>query len=306
MRFFLSFVIKLLPFYFNILLGYIAGKKLQLNQEMISRLMFYMINPLVIFNGVLNTNLNASVLSLPILTFTISCTLCIVFYRLGRRIWRDASRNIMAFSAGSGATGYFGLPLAMMIFDEEVEGLYIMALLGVTLYDSSLGYYITFKGHYTPSQCVMRILRLPTLYAFLLALILNLIQFPMPEVYQDFITPIKGVYIVFGMMIIGIGLAGLTHFKLDLKFIGMTFLAKFLVWPFLVWLIITIDRSFLGLYHPLSHQVLILLAIVPLAVNTVIMASLTNWHPEKAAATVLLSTLFALFYVPFMSSLFLF
>jgi malate permease and related proteins len=305
MRFFISFIVKLLPFYFNILLGYIAGKRLQLNQEMISKLMFYMINPLVIFNGVLHTKLNSSVLTLPILTFVISCTLCILFYRLGRRIWADASKNIVAFSAGSGATGYFGLPLAMIIFDEEVEGIYVMALLGVTLYDSSLGYYIMFKGHYTPRECFMRILRLPTLHAFLLGLFFNLIQLPMPDVYHDFITPIKGVYIVLGMMIVGIGLAGLTHFKLDLKFIGMTFFAKFFLWPLFVLLIIAADRNFFGLYHAVSHQVLILIAIVPLAVNTVIMSSLTNWHPEKAAATVLLSTLFALFYIPFMTSLFL-
>ena len=103
----------------------------------------------------------------------------------------------------------------------------------------------------------------------------------------------------------GIGLAGLTQFKLDFKFVGKTFLAKFLVWPLLIFLIVALDRAFLGLYDPISHQALILISIVPLAVNTVIMASLMKSQPERAAATVLLSTLFALFYVPFMTSFFL-
>lgn len=305
MPFAFTFAIKLLPLYFNILLGYIAGKKLQANQETISKLMFYMISPLIIFNGVIHTKLNAIILSLPILTFVISCTLCVIFYRFSRKIWKDASKNIMAFSAGSGATGYFGLPLALMIFDQQAEGVYIMALLGVTLYDNSLGYYISVKGSYTPMECIKKVLTLPTLYAFFLGLMINLFHLSLPEVYTDFITPIKGVYIVMGMMIIGIGLADLTDFKLDFKFVGMTFLAKFLAWPLFVFLIIAFDQYFLGLYDQTSHQVLILISIVPLAINTVIMASLMKCQPERTAATVLLSTLFALLYVPFMTSFFL-
>lgn len=305
MPFAVSFAIKLLPLYFNILLGYIAGKKLQANQETISKLMFYMISPLIIFNGIIHTELNATILTLPILTFAISCTLCIIFYRFSRKIWTDSSKNIMAFSAGSGATGYFGLPLALLIFDQQAEGIYIMALLGVTLYDSSLGYYISVKGTSPPLQCIKKILTLPSLHAFLLGLIVNFFHIPLPDIYTDFITPIKGVYIVMGMMIVGIGLAGLTEFKLDFKFVGMTFLAKFLAWPLLVLLIISFDRAFLELYDPISHQALILISIVPLAINTVIMASIMKCQPEQIAATVLLSTLFALLYVPFMTSLFL-
>lgn len=127
----------------------------------------------------------------------------------------------------------------------------------------------------------------------------------MPEIYTDFIEPMKGVYVVLGMMLIGIGLSGLTELKFDLKFIGMTFLAKFLAWPLLVLLIITLDQTFFGAYDPISYKVLILVSIVPLAVNTIIMSTLTHCHPERSAATVLLSTLFALVYVPVMTTLFL-
>ncbi len=125
MSFATTFAIKLLPLYFNILLGYIAGKKLEANQESISKILFYMIGPLIMFNGIIHTQLNASVLTLPIVTFTISCVLCIIFYRFSRKIWTDSSKNLVAFSAGSGATGYFGIPLALMIFDQQAEGVYI-------------------------------------------------------------------------------------------------------------------------------------------------------------------------------------
>ena len=305
MPFAVTFAIKLLPLYVNIFLGYLAGKKLQVNQEAISNLLFYMIAPLMIFNGVMNTKLNQSIISLPVLTFFISSALCLIFYRLSLKIWSDPTKNLMAFSAGSGATGYFGLPIAMLIFDEQVQGIYIMALLGVTLYDNSVGYYINAKGVESTRECVKKVLTLPTLYAFLFGIAFNYLKVPMPEIYTDFIEPIRGVYIVLGMMVIGIGLAGMSQFKFDFKFIGMTFLAKFLVWPLLVLFLIEMDRSFIGAYDPFSHQVLILISIVPIAVNTVVMSSLTKCQPERTAATVMLSAVFALFYVPFMTTLFL-
>lgn len=306
MPFFISFLIKLLPLYFDILLGYIAGRIIKSNQETIYKLVLYIISPLVIFNGVANTRMDGAILSLPFLTFSISCGLCLLFYYLAKRVWADASKNIIAFTAGSGATGYFGVPLAMIVFDTQAVGVYMMALLGVSMYDNSLGYYMTVRGESsTPTQCLLKVLRLPTLYAFLLGLVINYSGLSLPNFYHEFMTHIKGVYIVLGMMIIGIGLAGLTQFKLDAKFVGMAFCAKFLAWPSVVFFIIACDKAFFNFYNPVIHQVLILLSIVPLATTTVVMASLIKHHPEKTAAAVLLSTLFALIYIPVMIFLFL-
>lgn len=136
MPFALSFAIKLLPLYINILLGFVAGKKFKVGHEGISNLLFYIISPLIMFNGVINTRLDESIISLPFVTFMVSSFLCLFFYRQSKKIWSDPTKNLMAFSAGSGATGYFGLPVAMLIFDEQTQGMYIMALLGVALYDS--------------------------------------------------------------------------------------------------------------------------------------------------------------------------
>lgn len=305
MPLFTNLVIKLSPLYLNIFLGYIAGKKLEAHRDTIAKIMFYMISPLIIFNGVLHTHIDFSILSLPVLTFLVASMICLLFYRLSYRIWQDTSKNIMAFSAGSGNTGYFGIPMAMMLFDDQVVGIYIMAVMGISLYESSLGFYITAKGKYTPRECLAKLVKLPAIYALFGGLALNILHWPVPEIFYDFIGHIKGVYTVFGMMIIGLGLAGLTSFKLDLKYLGMTFLAKFLVWPLLILLIVTVDAELLGFYDLHIHKALILLSIVPLAVNSVIMASLIESYPERVAATVLMSTLFALVYVPIMATLFL-
>jgi predicted permease len=305
MSLFFTLLIKLTPLYLNILLGYLAGKLLDANRDTIARIMFFMINPLIMFNGVINTKIDVSILSVPVVTFLISSGLCILFYRLSRNIWDDSSKNVVGFSAGSGNTGYFGLALAILLFDDNTEGIYIMALLGITLYENSLGYYISAKGILSAMECLLKLFKLPSLYAFAVGLIINLAHISMPDVFGDFMVQIKGAYTVFGMMIIGLGLAGLSNFKLDMKFIGMTFLAKFLAWPLIVLTIIALDFTFFGIYNPAVYRALLLISIVPLAVNTVILASLMKTQPEKAASAVLLSTIFAIPYVPLMSMFFI-
>lgn len=297
---FSTFLFKLLPLYLNILLGYVAGKVLHTPREAIGKLMFYLINPLVMFNGILYTKIDAAILFLPILIWTISSSLCLIFLKLSNNLWKDSTKNLTAFSAGTANSGYFGLPLALLLLDKQGEGIYMISIVGIALYESSVGFYILAKGHYSAIDCLKKLIRLPTLYALTAALLLNYFQMSIPLFFKDFMCHIKGTFIVLGMMIVGISLAGLNHFKIDLKFIGMTFLAKFVFWPGLMLGLIYLDTYFFHLFTSDNHQALLLLSLVPLAVNTVILASVLNAEPEKAAVAILLSTLFALIYVPFM------
>lgn len=300
MPLFFALLLKISPLYFNMLLGFVAGKLLGTPREAIARLMFYIISPLIMFNGVLHTRVDMSILSLPFFVLTLSSMLCLLFYQLGKNMWTDSSNNLMAFGAGSGNTGYFGLPIALYLFNNQGEGVYMMALLGITIFENSIGFYICAKGTYSPLECIQKLVRLPIIYAVLAALTINYLHIPMPVIFMEFMSHIKGTYAVLGMMIIGLSLASLRHFNLDFKFLGMSFAAKFLAWPFLILLFTYIDAHWLGIYSNDIHQALILLSIVPLAVNMVIVATVLKTEPEKAAAAVLLSTIFALVYAPFM------
>ena len=296
----ISLIFKIIPLYLNIALGYFSGKFLKTSRETIARLMFYLINPIVIFNGILHTKLDASILTLPFLTFTVSSLLCLSFYFLSKQIWSDSSKNIIAFTAGSGNTGYFGLPVAILLFNDQGEGVYMMAMLGLTLYENSLGYYICAKNDMSSLKCFKELIKLPTMYALIGALFINMLQIPIPEVFNDFMGHIKGAYTVLGMMIIGLGLSEIKNFSFDFKFISMAFLAKFIAWPAVVFAIVALDTHYFNVYTLSSYKALILISIVPLAVNTAVVASILNIQPEKASIAVLLSALFALFYVPFM------
>lgn len=305
MDLFLSLFVKLLALYITILLGFIAGKYLGVKKESVATLVIYLIAPVIFFNGVLTTNISLSSLSLPLLVFTICCFICLLFYFLGGFFWKDATRNILAFISPNGNTGYFGLPVAILLFPSHIIGLFIFAGLGILLYENTLGFFVAARGHHSVRESLAKLLKLPLIYAIVLGLVANLLGIHSGPIYADLVINFRGAYIILGMMVIGLGLAGITEYKFDFKFVGLSFLAKFFVWPFLVFLILLIDNNFLKLYNSDIYNILILLSVVPLASNTVSFATLLKTHPEKTALTVLLSTLFALFYIPLIATLFI-
>lgn len=305
MTIFTLLLTKLIPLYAMIVMGYIAGKKLGVSRDSVGVIVLYLLVPLIMLSGVIKADITPATLLLPLIAYGLSAALCIAFLWLNRRIWQDGTPNILACAAGTGNTGYFGLPVAIALFDEKTVAIYIILILGVTIFESTLGMYIAAKGHYSAKEAFTKVLRIPTIYAFFLGLLFHILQVPMPAVFWDFIGDIRGAYIVLGMMIIGLGLAAMPHFKLDFTFISMAFLAKFVAWPAAVFSFIWLDNAMLHLYTPQVHQALILLAIVPMPANSVVIATLFNTHPEKTASAVLLSTLLAIIYVPWMVAHFL-
>ncbi len=300
MNLFSNILLKIFPLYFNIGLGFFAGRYLDTPRDPIARLMFFIINPLIIFNGIMHTNMQPNMLAIPFITMGISVFLCLFFYKISQNFWTDSTRNLLAFGAGSGNMGYFGLPLALLLFSDQGEGVYMMGLVGVSLYESSLGFYICAHGAHSPRECLNKLLRLPILYGFLGGLLCQFLHIKLPEIFTEFMCHIKGAYVVLGMMIIGMGLSSLHRFRIDLRFIILSSLAKFVAWPIIVITLTLMDSWWFHIYPPEVHQALILLSIVPMAVNTVIFASVLKAQPEKAASAVLISTLIALLYVPFM------
>lgn len=304
MEIFFTLVIKIIPLYCIIFLGFIAGKYLHVQRESIAKLLIYIISPVVIFNSILATPLTVGVLLLPVMFYLVSSCICLVTLFFSKHWWQDSTKNIVSFAAGSGNTGYFGLPVAIALLGPDVAGLALIATLGIILYENTVGFFITARGHHTIQESIQRVLKLPTIYGFIIGITINFLGFKLGPAYFDFANLFRGAYTVLGMMLIGLGLASITSYKFDFKFISVTLVTKFIVWPVLILGIIMLDMSVLHFFNSTIYSVMKLLAIVPLAANTVAFATELKTHPEKAAFAVLLSTLVALLYIPLMASLF--
>jgi predicted permease len=306
MEIFFTLLLKILPLYLLIFFGYIAGRFLKVEGKNIAAIMFYLITPSLIIDTVSQTPMNFSILALPLFIFALCLVFCLTFLLIGKKIWGDDGQaNIFALTVSTGNTGFFGVPVMLILFDESIIGLYIISFLGMDLFVLTIGYFIAARGNRSLRDSLIAALKLPMFYAFLAGVMMSLASLHLPAIFEPFNQQIKGAYTVLGMMIIGIGIAKVTSWKIGWRFISLAFCVRFLVWPLVIMAIIAVDRNILHLFNENIYICLTMFAIVPLGATSVAVASMLEIHPDKVATTVLLSTMFGLFYVPFMVGLIL-
>jgi len=298
---------KIAPLYFMILLGFISTWILDVDKKSIARLLIYIINPAIVFYGTFKAEINFANLSLPILFFCVACAISLIFWWIGKLVWKsDTTKNILAFSVGNANEGYFGLPLVIILFDEKIFSIVVLSVLGIVLYINTLGFFIMARGRNTLAGSLMRIAKLPTIYTFSLGILLNQLNMNTGETIVRTMEIFKGAYSLLGMMIVGMGLSTVRLRSFDVRLISLSFVAKFLVWPLIIAAIIILDKHSFHFYDADVHRLMILYAVVPLGGSTVSLAAEFDIYPEKASVAVFLSTIFALFYIPFILGLFVF
>lgn len=297
--------LKIFPLYITIALGYILVHFFHAKREAMASLLIYILGPIVVFMASYKVELNLAITILPIVLFTLNSLLALSTLKAGTLFFTDNSKNILAFSAGTGNTGYFGIPLAIMLLDDNLVNIYIFTVLASLLYENTVGFFVVAKGHYSIKDSLIKVAKLPSLYALILGISCNALQVPMSEDLSAYLDTFKNAYAILGMMMIGMGLQGLKNIGIDKAFITFAFVVKFLIYPLAILAIIWIDKLYFNFFSVGLYQVMFLFAIPPMAGNTVAVASLLNVHPQKASLTVILSTIFSMLTIPVMVTLFM-
>ncbi len=296
---------KIFPLYITILAGYLLTRFFKIKREQIAFLLVYILGPVVIFFAVLSIEINFQLIFLPLFIFLFGTTIAFYILKKYKNEWTDASVNTLAFTCGTGNTGYFGIPLAMILLEPNAANIFIFGTLASLLYENTTGFYVTAKGSFTARESIMKILKLPLLYAFIAGVIFNILGFRTPEFIVPYFENFKWAYGLLGMMMLGMGMKGFNiHEDFDRKYIRISYFFKFIFWPGVILAIIFIDKTFINFLNDEIYKVMFLFSIVPLAGNTVTLAVLLKAKPEKASFTVLLSTLISIVYIPVVLALY--
>ena len=300
MTIFLTLLGKILPLYFSILLGLFSTLFLSCDKNTIAKILLFILAPLIVFNATISVKLDASVLFLPLFFFLLSSTLAFILLFVFKRVYSDNTANLLAFSTSTGNTGNIGIPLAILFLEPHLVDVFIFTVLASILYQNSVGYYITAKGHFTAKESIKKVLKLPVLYAFVLGIIFNISGFGIPDIFLNYADYLKGTYAILGMMLLGMGMEKMrSNDSFDLKFISYAIIIKFLLWPMIVLAFIFVDKNYIHFLNEGFYMIMFLFSIVPLAGNTVTIASILNVKPEKMSLAVFITTMISLLYIPF-------
>lgn len=298
MSIFILLVTNALPLLFLIALGFLAGRKFSVDTMTLANIAIFIIAPVVNFGAMAKLDFNPSYLLLPLLIYGFSAAVSLGAYALTQKRFHDGRANIIGMSAGSGNTGYFGIPIVLALFGTDVMGIYLLMNLGVALSEVTIGYYIGARNQSSVRESLHKVIRLPHIYAVVAGLLVNVSGVELPPVFFTYWDKFVGSWIIFGMMIMGATLARIPTFSVNWPLLTSMLAAKFIVWPLCMFGFILLDQSVLGIFSAQVHTMMMVLSLVPMAVNTVAFAIKLDLKAGDAAIAVLISTVIAIFYLP--------
>lgn len=278
-------------------LGWVAARWLRIDPQPIATLLLYVIAPLTFFRALMSGNPSPDYLFLTLVLFIISSAIALLVRGIAQNYFRAQEGALLAFSAGTGNTGYFGLPVALVILPTEGITFYLFCILGVTLYEFTVGFYVSARGQFSVRQSLYKIARLPLIYAFIAALVLTQLDISLPDALLTSLDVFPATYTLLGMMIIGMTLSHVTLAAWDSRLIGACIVLRYGIWPIATLMIVILLQQWLAIPEPLA-MALLLLSVVPMAANVVVVAMELGIQPQKGALAVLVTTLMAPLLIP--------
>ncbi len=289
-------------------LGAVFARNVSIDVKSIASLLIYIVSPLAIFSAIDSVPFQLHYLLFTVFFYVTACVLATLAYHVGRYLWpQQIEANLLAFSAGTGNTGYFGLSLAILLLSPQSVAIVAFSTFGLALYEFTYGYYLVARQDASMHDSLRKLAKLPLVYVFVLALLCEHFHIVLPTPITTLLAHFKGTYSVLGMMLIGISLTGLstTRSQLDWRFLGSTFLFKFVLWPLVILAAMYIPLFPNEWLTPAVVNAMLLLSVMPLAGNCVVVAAQLGTKPEKVALTVMLSIAVAMITVPLFLSVML-
>ena len=292
-----------LPLLILIGLGYFAGKKFNVDTATLANIVIFIISPVVMFGAVARLPLEANYFILPLVIFIFAACLTLGVSAIAHKVLKDNISNLIGMSSATANTGYFGLPIILALFDSSNAGLYLLMTFALTINESSFAYYVGARGRHTIRESFIKVLRLPTLYALVLGLAVNLAGITMPAIFNTYWDKFAGSWTIIGMMLLGVALS---KYKLQINWVLLSSLSftKFVIWPGFMLLLAFLDRQYFHFYDERIYKMLLVIGCVPVAANVVAFATHLDVKPGEAAVAVLITTLISVLYLPLMLFIF--
>jgi malate permease and related proteins len=256
--------------------------KEKIDDRTITLLSVYFLQIFLTFWGLLKRPIDTELLFAPALYLGITLISLLLMIPLAQMLFNEPKeRSIATVAALIGNTGNLGIPLGIALFGEEsIPYTTLINLVNVfVVYTIGVFYYS--RGEFSVKGSLMNILKLPVLWAAMVAIALNLIGYvPSPAVDK---TLMMGAYasMTMQLMLFGIYLYGIKLKEINLRLTTWVNGTKFILIPVITFAILHyIDMD------PMVKGILFLELIVPLAVANVNLASLYNCAPRTVTVEV--------------------
>ncbi|MDM5196566.1 AEC family transporter [Fictibacillus enclensis] len=280
----------ILPVMLVLLVGYIFGRFTDVDPSPISKLAITVLSPALIFSFLVRNSLSSKqmiqiVSSVLVFTLIMTILTIVIIKWTGNRSMLTPSLLSTVFPN----TGNYGLPIVMFAYGESAFALSVVIVVINFILMYSLGIYFALLSGDSWKQALRNIIKLPTSYATMLAILVNLFSIEIPNFVYDPIKMVGQSMIPLALLLLGIQLSR-TNLKGHLSATIISSALKIIAAPIVIFAIVYTA----GIDGTIA-KVLILLNSMPTAVVMTIIAAEYKSGADMVANVTLLTTLTSFF-----------
>jgi predicted permease len=269
----------------------LAQTRLRLDVQTVSRATFYLFAPALVFDGLVSSDIGAAEFGqISAAVLLITAVLWLVGALVGRLLKLEGPTQaaflaaILLMNAGN-----YGLPVNLFAFGEAGLARAAVYFTISALLSSSLGVYLTARGHASTTTALRRMAAVPLAYAAILGLALSLGSVTVPEPLSKAIHILGQASVPSMLVVLGVKLTETFRSRqrsFNLPALASVAVLRLVAAPALAW----VAAWALGL-HGLDRSVTIAQSAMPTAVITTILSTEFESDPPFAAMCVLVTTL---------------
>ena len=206
---FTTFANNLLPIMLISAAGFALGKTLHIDSRSVGRVSFYFFGPVLIFSLLTHSDLPASEIA-KTGALVIGVTLVSGLLALAGGLALKLERRVLIstlVTAMFANNGNYGLPLIAFAFGQEALSHSSIYFVFSSLLTNTLGVVIASLGHLDLKQAALGMFKIPTLYAVLLAALLNYTGVSLPGPLDRTIVLAAGAGVPVMIVLLGLELS---------------------------------------------------------------------------------------------------
>jgi len=267
--------------------GFALGKLLHIDARSLGRVVFYVFSPVLIFDILVQNELKITEAAIVIVfTLCFILTIGLLTFLLGYffKLERPALVAILITTMFAN-TGNYGLPLVSFAFGEQALSYAGIYFITTTLLFYTLGVFLASLGHMSFREAIIGLFRIPTLYAVLLAILINIWNIEIPVPVARAVELAAGGTIPLMLVLLGVQL---THveFSGNQRALQLSVVLRLIVAPLAAFFF----AALFGL-QGFPRQASVTQASMPSMVSATVLAAEYNLDSKLVTAVVFISTL---------------
>lgn len=291
----IAVIANMLPVIAACIAGILLARARRIDLPSLGLIVIYCIAPIVNFDAILKIKASPAILILPCATFLLGALNSLLTSLWSRRLLRaEGAGLLVASSASSANTLYFGLGLAAALLPPELIPVFLLCCIGPSLSENLFGYYFLARNHFDWRAALRRVAGLPVLYAVVAGLCLRALHIGSPEWLAPLAANSRGAMIMLGSMILGVGLGQEKRLSFNPSLVTAVLFSRHVSFALLVIACLGLDAWTLRVIDPKYYAIFLLFALMPIANNNLTFATVLGLPTGPVGSTILASNVASL------------